>query len=334
MWEQERLGQSGHMMRRLMIGFAALCLCACQRDDKEAFVAPRLAPGAPSRAWPPQGWAWGLLRIGQRPSLRYGVSAPATAPTGDVIILPGYGESAEWWFETAADLNGEGYRVWILDGDGQGGSARYTSRRDLGHTASFQRDVDGLRVLIRRVVRAPADHRVAVIASGTAAVSALAAAEQGAPMDRIILTSPSELSVGSSGLPVMAAKLGLTTLRASGGAGWRRDAREQARTPREKAALGWALANPDLRMGGPSTGWLEARRAFRADALAQEALRKVAAPVTIFTPEANGSVTCGQIARCMIRPLPARLPYHIEDDAVRGAWLGALIGELGTDHAP
>lgn len=297
-------------------------------------MAPRLAPGAPSRAWPPQGWAWGLLRIGQRPSLRYGVSAPVTAPTGDVIILPGYGESAEWWFETAADLNGEGYRVWILDGDGQGGSGRYTSRRDLGHTASFQRDVDGLRVLIRLVVRPGADRPVVVIASGTAAVNALAAAEQGAPLDQIILTSPSELSLGSSGLPVIAAKVGLTTLRASGAAGWTRDARERARTPREKTALGWPLANPDLRMGGPSTGWLEARRTLRSTTLAPEALGKVAAPVTIIAPEANGPVTCEHIPRCMIRPLPARLPYQIEEDAVRAAWLGALIGELGTDHAP
>ena len=333
MWERRALGHSGRMMHRLMIGLFALCLCACQRDGKEAFVAPRLAPAAPSRAWPPQGWAWGLLKIGDRPTLRYGVSTTANAPIGDVVILPNYGESAEWWFETARDLNGERYTVWVLDGDGQGGSGRYTSQRDLGHTPDFQRDVDGLRALIRLVIRPAADRPVIVIASGTAALTALAAAEQGAPLGRIVLSSPGEPSVASAGLPVAAAKIGLTTLRASGGAAWSREAGRKARTPREKAALGWALANPDLRMGGPSTGWLEARRDMRAVAMTPAALASVAAPVTVIAPTADGPVTCAHIPRCMIRPLPARLPYHIEEDAVRAAWFGALIGELGTDHA-
>lgn len=319
------------MKLRLILGMLLLSLCACQRGAGEAFVAPRLAPGAPARAWPPQGWAWGLIRIAQRPAQRYGVSAPANAPIGDIVILPGYGESAEWWFETAKDLNREGYTVWVLDGEGQGGSGRYTLQRDLGHTPDFGHDVEGLKALIQRVIRPAPDRPVILIASGTAALTALAAAEGGVTVDRMILSGPSELSVGDDGFPATAASLGLTTLRASGGSPWRRDT--QARTPREKTALGWAVANPDLRMGGPSTGWLKARQALKAAALKPEALARVDAPVTLMTAGASGTLSCDHIAHCMVRPLLARLPYHIEDDHVRAAWIGALIGELGTDHA-
>jgi lysophospholipase len=319
------------MKLRLIFGVLALSLCACQRGGGEAFVAPRLAPGAPTRAWAPQGWAWGLIRIAERPPQRYGVSAPTTAPIGDIVILPSYGESAEWWFETARDLNREGYTVWILDSEGQGGSGRYTLQRDLGHTPDFGHDVDGLQTLIQRVVRPSPDRPVVLIASGTAALTALSATEQGVVAERMILSAPSELSVGSSGFPATAASIGLTTLRASGGLPWKREA--PARTPREKTAFGWAIANPDLRMGGPSTGWLKARQALQAAAKKPEALSRIAMPVTIITSQGSGALSCDHIARCMVRPLPARLPYHIEEDHVRAAWISALIGELGTDHA-
>lgn len=319
------------MKLRLTLGVLALCLCACQRGGGEAFVAPRLAPGAPTRAWPPQGWAWGLIRIAERPPQRYGVSAPASAPKGDIVILPSYGESAEWWFETARDLNREGYTIWILDGEGQGGSGRYTPHRDLGHTPDFGRDVEGLKALIQRVIRPRGDRPVILIASGTAALTALYAAERGVAVERMILSAPAELSIGSHGLPAAAASLGLTTLRASGGSPWKRET--PARTPREKTAFGWALANPDLRMGGPSTGWLKARQALNATAKTPEALARITVPVTIMTSQAPNALSCDHIARCMLRPLPARLPYHIENDHIRAGWIGALIGELGTDHA-
>jgi len=328
------LGHSAGMGSRLVLVLLTLCLTACQRGAGEAFVAPRLPPGAPTQAWPPPGWAWGLIRIGERPALRYGVSAAPTAPIGDVVILPGYGESAEWWFETAGDLNREGYTVWSLDGEGQGGSGRYTAVRDLGHVPDFDGDIDGLKALIRLVVRPPSDRPVVLVASGTSALTALAAAERGAPVGRIILSAPSDVSVENTGLAATASTLGLTTLRASGGSPWKRDSQRRARTPREKAALGWAVANPDLRMGGPSAGWLKARAALRGSAMAPEALRRVAVPVTIITAGTSDAVSCEHIRACMVRPLPARLPYHIAEDRVRAAWLGALIGELGTDHAP
>lgn len=321
------------MKLRLVLGMVLLCLGACQRGGGQAFVAPRLAPGAPTSAWPPRGWAWGLIRIARRPALRYGVSAPAGAPVGDIVILPSYGESAEWWFETATDLNRDGYTVWVLDGEGQGGSARYTSPRDLGHTSDFADDVDGVQALIGRVVRPPSDRPVILIASGTAGLTAIAVAERGATIHRLVLSAPTELSVADGGLPAAAAGFGLTTLRASGASPWRRDDVRKARTRREKAALGWAVANPDLRMGGPSTGWLEARQSFRTATLAPAALGRVASPVTIITPAGAVAVSCDQIPRCRTRRLPARLAYHLEDDRVRAAWLATLIGEVRTDHA-
>lgn len=277
------------------------------------FIASRLPPGAPVSAWPPAGWAWGLLKFADRPALRYGVSAPSGVPLGDVVILPGYGESAEWWFETARDLNREGYTVWILDGAGQGGSERFKSPRDLGHVKDFDADIAGLAALIKTIVRPAPGQPVQVIAGGTAGVTAIAAVERGIAVERLILSAPAELNM------------------ADGAKGWSRPDPAASSTRRQKVALGWAVANPDLRMGGPSAGWLIARKKLRDLALKPEALAAAYTPIVMITP-GDGAALCQSLPHCLHRPLPATAPYHVAEDAVRSSWIAAVIAEL-SDHA-
>ena len=157
------------MRRLLALSIIVLALAGCGRDEREPFFDTRTPPQVGPRFWPPDGWAWGALQVKGAPPVRYGVAAATSVRRAHVIVLPGYGESAEWWFETASDLNREGYTVWALDPEGQGGSGRFTPLRDLGHTPDFAGDIDGLNALIQRVVRPPAERPVIVIASGTSA---------------------------------------------------------------------------------------------------------------------------------------------------------------------
>lgn len=318
-------------MRTVVLLLTALSLCACGRSaDTAPFTASRLPPGAAVSAWPPAGWAWGLLKLGGRPAQRYGVSAPSGVPLGDVVILPSYGESAEWWFETARDLNREGYTVWIMDGAGQGGSERLQGPRNLGHLKDFDGDIQGITALIKTVIRPTKP--VQVIAAGTSGLVALAAVERGAAVERLILSAPAELKASAGGAPAAAASVGLRTLRASGERGWSRPDPSDPLTSRQKTALGWAIANPDLRMGGPSAGWLIARNKLRSIALKPEVLASAKASVVVITP-GEGADLCQSLPKCLQRPLPADLPYHVAEDPVRSPWIGALISEL-SNHAP
>src|SRR5580658_3756695 len=131
-------------------------------DPRDAFADTRPPPGLAERFYPPPNWAWGLLQANEdAPVQRYGVSAPDVVAKGQVLILPDYGESAETWFETVRDLNAAGYIVWVLEGVGQGGSARLTGHRDLGELKSFEPDVAGVRALIDHVIRPTIDRPLA-----------------------------------------------------------------------------------------------------------------------------------------------------------------------------
>src|SRR5450432_3019684 len=108
-------------------------LVACGGGDRSPFADSRTPPGLAERFYPPEGWAWGYVKVGDAPAQRYGVAAGAGVRHADILILTDYGEIAETWFETARDLNRRGYAVWILDGAGQGGSGRLVPPHDLGY---------------------------------------------------------------------------------------------------------------------------------------------------------------------------------------------------------
>ena len=310
-------------MRRLVCLALVIVLPACHKaaPADELFLQSRLPPGVEARYWPPEGWAWGLMQAPGRPAQRYGVSAPAAIPWADVVIMTGYGESAEMWFETARTLNQAGYTVWVLEGAGQAGSGRYLEPRDLGHLPDARADVDGLNLFLRTIVRSPARRSVAVIASGTAWLPAMAAFEQATPAGRLILSAPSD--------PPTPAGTGKPGERAAGQGGWVRP--DAALPRRQKAALGWALANPDLRMGGPSWGWFAVRDALKAQVLDPKAYGRVGASVTVLTTRAR-STPCLMMAHCVEQSLAASVPYEQAPDSDYAPWREALLAALAEDH--
>ena len=89
-----------------LVGLAALALVSCRReDDRAPFAESRTPAGLAARFFPPDGWAWGYLQLGDGPVRRYGVAAPRVAPLAEILIVPDYGETAETWFETARELS-------------------------------------------------------------------------------------------------------------------------------------------------------------------------------------------------------------------------------------
>ena len=284
---------------------AALALAGCGDEaSREPFAESRMPPGLAERFAPPEGWAWGLLQVGEAPAQRYGVAAPPGAPRGEVLILPDPGDSAETWFETARDLGRRGHTVWVLEAPGQGGSGRYgLSGPPRG--AAGEDAVKGVRAMLDVVVR-PERRPIVVLADRRAAGVALAALA-GRPHAGLILSSPSD--PGEAGL---AGRLGL------GGEGWSRRTPDDVAeglthdAPRGGVRNAWKLANPDL--------------------------RRPAAPLSLAKPPSSpggpmlvlsGASTRAAQAVCvdgcrLVRVPVARPALHLEADASRARWLDEI----------
>jgi lysophospholipase len=334
-------------MRRRLLAIAlalipVVTVSACGDGGSRApFAESRTPPSLSSRFFPPQGWSWGYVRSGEGLVQRYGVTAPPVAPKATILILTGYGESAEKWFETVTDLTAQGFSVWVLERQGQGGSGRETPWRDLGHIDSFDPDVAAVRALVKGVIRPRPDTPLVIVGHSEGGLIALRAAQQGLAMDGLVLSSP---AFGLTALPRPRADfakftpamrfLRLGWIKTPDQPGWRRDAPGDGLTHdpvRGKVQAAWMLANPDLRMGGRSLGWFAAF--FDASEAAAQDIRKTNAPTLMLTAGQDKAVSAtpqDRLCAAMINCQETRYPksghdLHMESDAVRQAWLAAIV---------
>jgi len=331
-------------MRRLLACLLMLTLVACGDDGVRApFAESRPPPSLSGQFQAPLGWAWGYLTVGDAAVQRYGVSAPPVAPRAQVLILPGYGESAEVWFETARDLNERGYSTWILERQGQGGSQRLALQRDVGHVSSFAPDVTALKAMVKVVIRPNGRTPLILLTHGDSGLVALRALQEGLGVDAAILSAPTlELSAlprpKAQLVPAAqwARRLQLGALRDPADKSWRREGPDGlglglTHDPRRGAvAKAWQLANPDLRMGAPSLGWYAAYY-DALDAVAGD-LKTVRTPISllradadVIAPASAQAQVCAALPACAQTRFPgARHALHLEADTYRDAWLTAV----------
>lgn len=311
-------------MRRLALPLlSALLLAACGKDPGLAFTDTRTPPALGPRFWQPDGWAWGTVKVGGAPENRYGVAAPTIYPQGPVmVILTGYGESAEVYFETVRELNGRGWTVWVIEPHGQGGSGKLPGAGDVGRSAGFDKDAAAVRYLIENVIR-PRGQNLTLAAHGSSASVALLVMQGGfRRVQRLFLWDADLAPVADAENAANLTRLGLGGLRATG-AGWKRPSVNITR--RATLPLAWPVANPDLRMGGASHGWLAAKDSAVREATAPAALARITAPVVVYGPVARGSLPA-----CPPAPTPctviATAPTnpHLGAETARNAWLEAL----------
>ncbi len=294
------------MLRRVAALAVLLLLAACGRAGERApFTDSRLPPGLAQSGWPPAGWTWGLIQIRKDPPQRYGVAPAGDTTRAQVLILPGYGGLAEEEFAAARDFGGRGYAVWVLEGQGQGGSGRFVRPRDLGYVRGFDGDVGSIRQIVNTAINPTATAPLVAIAEGTAAPEALRAEQEGLPgVSGLILADPRFWAPGPPVDPGKArwmTRLGFGAARAPGQPPWRRDMVDP-----DTVRHDWQTANPDLRMGGPSYAWIAAFD----DLIGQLQLsdwRRVTLPVLILQTGRPDSVVqrlCHLMPRCRIQPTP------------------------------
>jgi lysophospholipase len=323
----------------------AFGLSACGQKPPEP-VESHIPAGLQSRFYPPVSWAWGRLDIEGAPPLRYGVANPAKAVRGQVVILPDAGEPAEAWFETAQDLVDRNYVVWVLDLAGQGGSARWRMTSGRAFTPSMDLDLTALRVLTARIVR-PGGAPVVLMGDGLGAQLALRGLAERLPgVDGAVLGDPTlkprgvDLPGPVDGITATEwiSKVGLGRIPAPGGEAWSEtDARGRGRW-----AVGqqWMRGNPELRLGGPSLGWVAAYNRSAAMARDPAVLGRIAVPVLMVARpgvKREAETACAAIKACEFKVLAVEGPApHLAADPVRAPWLeqtAAFIEARGEGYS-
>ena len=231
--------------------------------------------------------------------------------------------------------------VWVLEPVGAGGSGRYGLPRDLRHAKSLGPDVAAAKAMAEQVIgRRP----LIVLASQSAAPTALAALASGVKAEGLILSSP-QLKADPEPDPSRASlmlNIGLGGVRAPGGQGWRRDGPDDRTlglthdAVRGRVRLLWQTANPDLRLGGPSFDWNAAFALAEIQALGGAA-SQIATPALVLSPDRGLSPArqlCSRLNHCTLQPFgPAGSALNLEVDEVRNAWLSAIVAFIEPNIA-
>lgn len=216
------------------------------------------------------------LNLGDGARLRLCHWPPAAADGQDVLVLPGRTEPAEKYAEVADDLRQRGHGVWCLDWRGQGRSTRFGRCAARGHAPDF----DGFGHDLAQVLAWIADRRPQarpplVLAHSMGAGIALRLLQMRPGMAPavagLVLTGPM-IRIPTRGWPPAVVRrlahlhvaLGRATAYVVGAADWgprdcmfdgNRRTRCRTRFEREVALLTTA---PELRVGGPTWGWVQA----------------------------------------------------------------------------
>ncbi len=96
----------------------------------------------------------GYLRSRDGKLLRNGVFMPEGQPRGTIVLMTGYSEFLEKYFETIGDLTALGYCVALLEWRGHGLSDRESSVSERLHLDDFDQNVEDLEDRYDRLVRA------------------------------------------------------------------------------------------------------------------------------------------------------------------------------------
>lgn len=300
-------------------------------------------PMLPPRFMPTPDMRWGLFRTADGSGLRWAYR-PCPNARAACLLVGGFGEFAEKYFETMSDLVARGFAVWFLDWRGQGGSARSFPDPARPRARDYDRDVADLAAFAGHHL--PEHARRVVVAHSMGAVIALLALSQKPDLfDAAVLSAPM-LGVATRPVPAWLAPAvaavptwcGLGDAFAPGRGPWQADPQiascnTATRDPlRATVQQAWCQAAPRLRVDGPTYGWVHAALGLTNRLADPDLLRLVRAPVLLGCAMEEAYVDPQAIQRAaMLLPkcelavfATARHELFMETDSIRGRWLGAM----------
>jgi lysophospholipase len=312
---------------------------------QQAGSAPHLA----ERFLAPEGFVWGRFTTADGAVLRWG-HLPVRGARAECVIAGGFGDFIEMHFETVRDLAARGFGVWCFDWRGQGGSVRPERWPARPRARHFDRDAADLAdfVTSRVTSRLP---RVLIAHSMGGAIALLCLAENPGLFDAAVLSAPMfGLRIGK--LPPTALRCVTGPIRFSGlGAGyvpgtprWRKRAptpatsRVSSDAERCRLRYAWQSANPALRLGRATYGWLDTALGLIARIGKPEFLDGIATPILVGIAGREIVVSTKAQRRaarllphCTVAELPdSKHQPFLERDPTRNAWLEQIDRFLGA----
>jgi len=309
---------------------------------------PTLAP----RFLEPAGLRWGRFTAADGVTLRWAHLAAAKA-TANCVLLGGFTEFIEKYFETLRDLSDRGLAVWCLDWRDQGGSER--SKRTIPR--DFDRDAADLTAFIEAHV--PKQRRLVVAHSMGSAITLLALHENPKLADAAVLSAPM-IEPTSGGLPRVLARviprlavalgLGGHFIPAGPASGpWRYDDRLSGENSivshdAERCLVhrDWFENQARLRVDGPTFAWAKSAFALSSRLLAPGFLAAISTPILIGSagkeflvrPESH-QVAAARLPHCKLVEFPtAKHELFHETDHIRNRWLGEIDAFIAARFTP
>jgi lysophospholipase len=292
----------------------------------------------------PPDFEWGVFTTADGRALRWGRRA-AGSPRAHCVLVGGFTEFVEKYFETIGDLVARDISVWCLDWHGQGGSQRPPLLPSRPRPRLFDRDASDLAQFTEALVPA-SRQRILIAHSMGGAIALLCLRTNPSLFDIAILSAPM-LGLATGGIPAGLARLiagtitqcGLGALLVLGARQWRSDAslspaasRTSSDPKRCRVHQAWLAARPGLTLDGPTYGWVDA--AFRLTARVQheEFLAGIATPVLIgsagnelFVDRQAHRLVARCLRDCEVVDLPqSKHEPFLETDPVRDRWFAAI----------
>jgi lysophospholipase len=301
-------------------------------------------PALPPRFLEPPGFVWGSLSSNDGVQLRWGHLA-AKEPRAECVMVGGFGECIEKYFETIGDLAARGYSMWCLDWRGQGGSARPRRLPSRPRPRHFDRDAGELASFTEKLTKAQRP-RLLIGHSMGGAVALLCLRRYPGLFDAAVLSAPM-LGIRAAGLPpalmrcmtgfVRAAGLGICFIPGAGR--WRPDRiptpeRSRVSSDPERCRLqyAWFSANTTLRVDAPTWGWLDSALRLVNRTAKKKFLAGIDTPILLASagiesflrPEAHRRAA-QLLPDCRLVEFPdSKHEPFLERDPIRDRWFAAI----------
>lgn len=305
----------------------------------------------------PDGFQWGTFTNAKGADIRYGHVKADGESKGTIVMLPGFRESIEKYFETVQDMKSQGYDVWLMDWRGQGGSQRYLQDNPQKmHHEGYDEQIETLHQFTQNVVdRSPSGPMLLMAHSMGGHIGLRYLKEHDGVFDRAVLTAPM-VDINTGTLPKPLARQMAKFAKAGnyldkyipGGGDWAeeknafKDNNKTSDEPRFKLWMDTLRADPSLKTGDPTYGWVY--HTFQSiDILGQEDyLKSIKTPILMqISGRENVVDRHAQERAASLLPDCRRVDiadaqheiWH-EADNLRKPWLATVTGFLEENLKP
>lgn len=294
----------------------------------------------------PNGFKWGSFYSAEGNSLRYGHLPPAGEAKGTIVILPGFREAIEKYFEVVNDMTSRGYAVYIMDWPGQGGSDRLLwDNQQKMHSEGYDRQISALHQFVDTVVEKDKQPLIMLGHSMGAHIGLRYLKEHEGVFDSAMLSAPM-FDITTGGMPKPLARQISKFAKAGnyldkyipGGADWSEDKEIFKANLKTSDPVRFSVTTeiyklkPDLKAGDATYGWIYHTFASLDILVQEEYLKSIKTPILMQLSGDEAVVSRAAQERALTL-LPncrhvdiagARHEIWMEQDSLRDQWVAEI----------